>query len=141
MADESGRDPTADCTARADNAPSVVVRGSGTATTAGPIKTPAHPVLAAAAIDVARDGAVATTSGELPTEPLTLTVERSAGLAPRNWSAQNRESGIQTVFAGETPSDWTAALGFSWSTVTVMHFPFTVGLVAAHESATAWVAA
>jgi hypothetical protein len=93
--------------------------------------------LAAAAIDVARDGAVATTSGELPTEPLTLTVERSAGLAPRNWSAQNRESGIQTVFAGETPSDWTAALGLSWSTVTVMHFPFTVGLVAAHASATA----
>jgi hypothetical protein len=113
MADESGRDPMADCTARADNAPSVVLSGSGTATTAGPIKTPAHPVLATAAIDAARDGAVATTSGELPTEPLIVTAERSFGLAARNWSAQKRESGIQTVLAGNTPSDWTAALGFS----------------------------
>src|SRR5690349_9177905 len=140
-ADESGRDPMADCTARADNAPSVVVRGSGTATTAGPINTPAHPILAAAAIDAERDGAVATTSGELPTEPLTVTADRNVGLAARNWSAQKRESGIQTVSAGDTPSDWTAAFGFSWSTVTVMHFPFTVGLVATHASAMAWVAA
>ena len=92
-------------------------------------------------IGPARDGAVATTSGELPTEPFTVTADRSVGLAARNWSAQKRESGIHSVLAGETLSDCTAALGLSSSTVTVMHVPLTVGRLATQSSAMAWVAA
>jgi hypothetical protein len=111
------------------------------ATAVVPVRTADHPDLAAVATDLTRDGAVATTRGELPTEPFTVTAALTDALAACSWSAQKRESEIHSVFAGETRSDWTTALGSSWSTETVIHVPLTVGRVALHSSAICWVAA